>query len=64
MMWLATEPRGSWMNYDELPPIRSFANDAITSEGYHRLIHALRHEWAADELDDAGRHEVLNLALG
>lgn len=43
---------------------QSFPNDAITDEGYHLLIHAMRHAWAADELDDAGREEALAVALG
>ena len=41
----------------------SFPNEAVTDEGFQLLIHALRHAWATDDLDDAAREEVLAHAL-
>jgi hypothetical protein len=41
----------------------SFPNQAVTPEGFQLLIHALRHAWAADDLDDVDREEVLVRAL-
>lgn len=39
-------------------------NEAVTDEGHLTLIHALRHEWEMDDIDDQGRSEILHVALG
>jgi hypothetical protein len=42
----------------------TFRNGAVTSDGYYRLVNAIRHETAAGTLDDAGAEEAHGLALG
>lgn len=41
-----------------------FPNAAITDDGYHTLINAMRHEWAANDLDEADRVLMVRTALG
>jgi len=44
--------------------VSPYPNDAVTPEGHTFLVHALRHEWEADDLDDDARQDILRTAEG
>lgn len=41
-----------------------YGNPAVTDAGHTTMVHALRHEWETDDMDDQARHDSMAAAMG